>query len=450
MEADFLVLGGGLAGLGLGASLGDRAIVVEREPAPGGLVRTLRRGDYWFDRVIHILYFPDEATRQRVLTLAGAHLAPCTPRAVVDFGDAIAPFPVQTNLWAVPPDVRAACLFDLAAAADPAGGVLEAPRHYREQLQRTFGAALCELFFFPYNEKMWCRPLDELATTGFHWNLARPALDEARRGAAGPHGAPPYNGDGWYPRPPPGAPLRGMEVLTANLAQRVTHMLTTCDVRMVDPARREVTAVHRGRTAVLRWRERCLSSLPLPALIARCADVPGALARAVRRLPSNRVRSVALSVEGPRPAKPGHWRYYPSRDLCFTRLVHMCEFDPLMAPPNGWGMLAEVVERGSEPPVPSRDLVQAVSADVIAAGALPAGCRIIDAHVMDIDPAYVVFTPESAEIVASALRFLRGVGIEPVGRYGRWEYSSMAQVLRDAFALADGLTNASPSRVCAQ
>jgi hypothetical protein len=49
----------------------------------------------------------------------------------------------------------------------------------------------------------------------------------------------------------------------------------------------------------------------------------------------------------------------------------------------------------------------------------------------------VVFEIGVQDLAAEALAYLRTVDVEPLGRYGRWEYSSMAQVMRDGFAVGD-------------
>jgi len=64
-------------------------------------------------------------------------------------------------------------------------------------------------------------------------------------------------------------------------------------------------------------------------------------------------------------------------------------------------------------------------------GALHGG-RVKAAHIIVAEPAYVLFTEESRQITNAAMAFLRAHDIEPMGRYGRWEYSSMAQVIGDA------------------
>jgi protoporphyrinogen oxidase len=313
------------------------------------------------------------------------------------------------------------------------------PADYRALLLRTFGRAMCERFFFPYNEKMWRRPLEGLAPSGFHWNLARPDLDELLRGALGIPSPAAYNATGWYPRPPRGAATRGMEVLTRALARRVTRIHLQHTVECIDLKERMVMASGPDGPVRFRWAHGCVSTLPLPQVIAMCADAPDALRADCGSLRHNRVRSVMLSVEGERPHSPGHWRYYPSRDVRFTRLAFMCEFDPHMAPSHGWSLLAEMPEPAETPRTRDDDLVDVVRRDVHRVGILPVGNHIVDAHVVDADPAYVVFTPRNAGIIAEACAFLRRHGVEPLGRYGRWEYSSMAQVMSDAMRWADAV-----------
>jgi hypothetical protein len=228
-----------------------------------------------------------------------------------------------------------------------------------------------------------------------------------------------------------------MELLTRALVSRVSDIRLGHVVREIDLARRAVKVGGGSRTSTLQWRGACLSTLPLPRTVALCRQAPPDLRRDCAELLYNRVRSVALSIKGPRPKHTGHWRYFADESVCFTRLVYMCEFDPAMAPEDGWALLAEVPERGELPPRPANEVIGAVLSGLARVNALPTGCQVVARHVLDAEPAYVVFTPESAAVVHRAQTFLRDAGIEPLGRYGRWEYSSMAQVMGDAYRWAD-------------
>src|SRR5688500_6897410 len=438
-QSEFLVLGAGVAGLAAAATLGDRAVVFEREDRPGGLVRTECFDGYWFDHVIHLLYFADPEIEARVHALAGEHMRPCPPRGTVHFPDGVVPYPFQSHLAGLPPREVMKCVRDFADAA-LADGSASPTTNYETLLLRTFGKAMCERFFFPYNRKMWKRPLDSLAPSGFQWNMQRPSFDTVIRGALGDTGANAYNARGWYPVPPPDAECRGMEVLSRGLAAHVRQLYLSHRVEGIDLDAREVTVSADGNTVRWRWDERCMSTLPLPASIAMCVNAPEDLRSACARLPYNRVRSVALSIEGPRPETQVHWQYYPDETLSFTRLAYMCAFEPAMAPPSGWGLLVEMTERAEDRPEPADAMVERIRADLQRIGTIPPGCRIIDVNVLDANPAYVVFTPESRDVVEAAKSFLIAGGVDPVGRYARWEYSSMAQAMGDGLRWADGVS----------
>lgn len=312
------------------------------------------------------------------------------------------------------------------------------PANFQEMLLRTFGREMCETFLFPYNRKLWKRPLETLVPAGFTWNITPPDFDKVLRGALrGNDDFQAYNSSGWYPRPPHGSAVRGMEVLSRALARRAADLRLEHVVELIDLDRRLVIARHNDQQRRFRFRRGCLATLPLPRLIAMCQQAPEPLRRATRRLSCNRVLSVMLSVRGPRPSTRGHWRYYSDESVVFTRLIYMHEFDPATAPDDGWGLLVELVEPAERPPVPRDEVFNRVRSDVRKVGALPDGCEIIDTHLMLVDPAYVVFTVDNQATVESANEFLAEGGITTLGRYGRWEYSSMSQVMRDAFCWAD-------------
>lgn len=437
-ETEFLVLGAGAAGLAAAAELGDRAIVVERDPRPGGLVRTECFGGYWFDRVLHLLHFQDPGLQGRVAALLGDDLAPCPPVAWIESAAGTARYPLQLNLGALDEETCIRALTELAAGPSGDDGHGE-EEPYDAFLLRCFGPTLCDLFYFPYNRKLWRRPLDELVPAGQTWNLLRPRLEDALRGALSPNRArEAYNTTAFYPRPPAGAPVRGMEVLTRALAARVPRLHLGTTVTGIDLQGRTVRAMAGGVPVTYRYTGGCLCTLPLPRALAMSTPAPAELVRAAEALPYNGVLSLAFSVRGPRPEGTGHWRYYPDPDLPFTRLVFMTAFDPLAAPADGWGVLAEVPFRaGGAPPCPREALADARRA--LEGLGLLRGCEVVGENVMTADPAYVVFTPGTEAVAERARAHLAGGGVTALGRYGRWEYSSMAGVMADALAWASAV-----------
>lgn len=439
------ILGAGLAGLAAAIEFGDDGVLLERESRPGGLARSVPIdvadvGRFWFDRVLHLLYFPDLKTADRIGLIAGALLAPCRPVAFVETRAGVARYPLQMHLADMPLAVRVRCLMDLAHAIARNDA---APANFEEALNQTFGRELCELFLFPYNRKVWGRPLRSLQGK-IGWTVTRPDVTDVVRGAlfANP-GFSAYNVAGWYPRPPAGAALRGMEVLVREMAAQLSAVWTQHRVERLHPDARLIEVTTPGGPRILRYQI-CISTLPLPALVSRCASMPAELGKAIRRLPRNRVLSIALCIRGPAIPQSGHWRYYGQEELCFTRLVFMNEFDDLAAPPGCWGLLAECPEPAETPLLPSAKMIARVLEDARRAGVVSAQHEVLAAKAWVVDPAYVVFTDETDDVVGAASDWLRERNIHLLGRYGRWEYSSMAQVMRDGFALASRLKRSGP------
>ena len=431
VDCELLVLGGGLAGLAAASSLNRRAVVLERAAQPGGLVRTDRVGDYWLDWSVHLLYFDDPDTEREVRSLLGDVLAPCPPRASVVTRAGEVPYPLQLHLGDLHPEAAAAALLGMAQAAYAPPSP---PRHFGDMLRMSFGEALCELFFFPYNRKLYKRSLETLAPVGFQWNIARPDFAQALRAALVGGASAAYNANGWYPRPNAGAEHRGIEVLSRALAHTVGDLRLEHEVVGIDLSRRRVEVDHRGERQFFRYESACCATLPLDRLVALCADAPADLKDECRRLRQDRVRTVGICLRGERPLRCVHWRYFPDEDLVFHRLVYPHAFDENLVPADGWSILAEITEPAESERAPTDALVARVLRDLRAAAQLPAGTVVVDVHGMELDPGYVAFGLEDQPIVDRARDFLERQGVSTVGRYARWEYSSMAQVMRDGFA----------------
>lgn len=439
-EIDIVVLGAGLCGLAVGSVLGKRALVFEREAQPGGLVQTTCRNGYWFDQVLHLLHFQDKETEKRMRKLMGKILQPCPPVAWVECLQGRARYPFQMHLGGLDHETMIRCVRDFAKVnfSPPAANN---PVSYEDMLRRTFGEAMCEAFFFPYNRKMWKRPLAELAPSGFDWNIARPNFDEILAGAvpsSSSSNVEVYNSNGWYPRPPGNASMRGIGTVSGALAQQVSGLRLQHKVETIDLNAHTVQVRHERGLSEFEFQEACVSTLPLPTAIRLCGrQVPDDIRRDCANLLWNRVYSVQFSIRGKRPQNRGHWHYYVDESLIFTRLIYLHNFDPDHAPQDGWPLMVEVTEPAEYPVAAPEELIRRVQTDLNRIGVLPEGSQIIDEHVLVIDPAYVVFTPESQAVMQRARSFLEEHDVIPLGRYGRWEYSSMSGVLKDGFDWAE-------------
>jgi len=434
-SSDFLILGAGIAGLATASALGDRAIVLEKSDRPGGLVITERFGDYWFDKVLHILYFPDEPTESIIKKLLDGNLAPCKPEAWVDTLSGTARFPIQFHLGALDNETVVSALLEISRLSN--APLPQNERNFRSMLETTFGPTLCREFFFPYNNKLWKRDLSSLATDEFTWNIEPTSLEKALRSVLEPDTVfDGYNSRAYYPRPAAGSKIRGMEVLTHCLAKNVPEIRLNSEIVEIDLDAKTVTAKIGNGIEKYKFTDTLISTIPLPVFLKLCRQTPVSLRKRLKKLTCNRVINIALSIEGERPAGTGYWRYNSLEDIIFNRLIFMHEFDPMLAPPDGWGVMAEIVEPSESPIRDAKMLTDTVIEDIKRTGFLNKNHRIIDSNLLIADPAYVVFSLENRQVLSDARNFLDENGVVMIGRYGRWTYSSMGQVLSESNRIA--------------
>lgn len=427
-QAEVVILGAGVTGMSAASVLGDRAVVLERSDRPGGLVKTECYDGYWFDHVLHLLYTDEPDTEVFIRQLLGDDLGACPPVSWVETSHGTVRFPFQFHLGDIGGQKAVDALLELAELTyrPPA----DRPANFEEMLLRTFGRTMCEIFYFPYNRKAWKRSLKELAPQGFTWNIQPVELRKALSGALTPEKRfAGYNSRGWYPRPPANAKVRGMEVLSRRLAQRVPDLRVGHTVTELDLKEQIVTVECDGGQTYRIHFEKCVSTIPLPKLLGICSQTPMPYRRGAFDLTNNRVLTAAFSIKGPRPENSGHWRYYSSESLSFTRLIYPHQFDPLTAPADGWGLMAEIVEPAELALEPKENIFKRVREDLDRAGAIPPGCEIVDQHMIVVDPAYVVFSLTNQRLVNSIRAFFERRGMVLMGRYGRWSYTSMAQVM---------------------
>jgi protoporphyrinogen oxidase len=432
-QVPYIIIGGGLTGLAAGSCLGKDAIVFEKDNRPGGLVKTHCFDDgYWFDHVLHIFHCNRPDTLNKISNLPGMNLTECPPIAWIETAAGTVRYPFQLNLGGLSLEARKDCLKDFAAAYYQRTETPSAS--YREFLQRCFGEAMCKLFYFPYNEKMWKYPLEQITSTGQTWNLHQPSIDEILQGIFEPnHFRETYNTHAFYPRPAAGAALRGMEVLSAGLSKRVHNLRLSSTVLEIDPDEHTVLVKEGKVVSTVEFEEKCLVTIPLPHIVKMCKGASVSLLRDMEKLVWNKVLSVALSIKGPRPVKPGHWRYYTNPDIPFSRLIFMTEFDPCNAPEDGWGLLVEITVPGNEQQLHFENIKARVLQSLYKLDVLDDKQTVIGTHHWLVDPAYVVFTHETEKIAKDCIDFLTEKNIVPSGRYGNWEYSSMSKNLEDGF-----------------
>jgi UDP-galactopyranose mutase len=183
--------------------------------------------------------------------------------------------------------------------------------------------------------------------------------------------------------------------------------------------------------------ERLVSTIPVPELVRRCTDLPPAIREAAAGLRCVSVYSVNLGVARERVTDM-HWIYFPEPEFPFYRAGFPMNFSPALGPPGCSSLYVEISHQPAEI-IPPAEVLRRVRGGLERAGIFRPDDEVLAADVQDIRYAYVLFDRHRARVLPGILAELESRGIHSIGRYGKWEHTSMEDAIAQGKELAETL-----------
>lgn len=421
-----LVLGGGLAGLSAAhASKTERTVLLEQGARPGGHAVTHRQDGHIFDLTGHWLHLRDPQSLEWIRALDPlVQWEPIARKAELYCDGRHMPYPFQSNLHALSKTKRERCVDSLPSQVPEPSNATD----FDAFIVERFGAGMAELFFRPYNQKLWGCALTELRPDCMSRFLPQPSLPAIRQGALGPpQVAQGYNSSFYYPK------AGGIDHLARALSSRIEasaerRIALEHKVCAIDLQRREVRAqTPQGDT---RWSyDHLISTMPLPELLSCITALPEAIQEAAKKLKWSSWRYLDLGLRAPGP-RDCHWMYVPDPDIAFFRVGCSSHACPAMAPPGEASLCVELSDREGTLQLAS------IEKDLMRVGMLGSPKDIKFVHERRIEYAYVHFDHAYPKVRQEILGWLRAQGVQSIGRYGAWDYGSMEDSLKAGQAAA--------------
>jgi protoporphyrinogen oxidase len=414
-----LVLGAGPTGIGAAwrlRALGSRApewLVLEAADRVGGLARTVvDDAGYRWDLGGHVIY-SHAAEFDRMLEA----VVPSTRRARVERAgfvwhhDRFVPTPFQQHLDLLPAPERARCLEGLAERAPAADASFDS------WILEQFGPGLAEVFFRPFNFKMWATPTTALDRDWVTHRSGSGATNVPTVDGRDPEPAVPSREDVSFPYPEGGT---GEIWSNAARAVGLDRFAFGTTVVAVDAGAR---AVHLASGARITY-DALVSALPLDRLLAMLVD-PGPLRELGTRLVHSSTNLVGLGIEGdvPDALAPMRWLYFPDPAVPFHRVTVLSNYSPGMVPDGAraWSLLCEV----SESPTRPLDAAHIVDDVVDQARRLLrawGGGRIAHVWSKRLEHGYPTPFLGRSDVLPAVHSTLEALGIVSRGRFGGWRY----------------------------
>jgi protoporphyrinogen oxidase len=422
------ILGGGLSGLTLARFLHERGedlVVLEAEPAFGGLCRSRREGGFCFDSGgSHIIFSRDEEVLGFMLSVLGENRAVRKRNTRIFYKDRFVKYPFENGLSELPKEDLYFCLHEyIKTLIASEKGELSPVKTFQDWIYATFGKGIAECYLLPYNRKIWNYPPEQMSAHWVEGRVPRPPVEDIIRSAVGIE-TEGYTHQAVFSYPQEG----GIEALVRAVALPITDRMT-CGFR-VSSIRRcgEGWEISDGIRTIS--ADRLISTIPLQHLIPALEGVPEQVREAVGSLRYNSVCSVFIGVNGKVPDIS--WLYVPDPGIgLLNRVSFPSNYSSWVAPEGCGSVLAEITYNEGDPltrmddteiirhVIQSLETMQLVkNEDVIYTG--------IARHRF----AYVVYDLDYLANIHIVREYCREIGIDLVGRFAQFEYLNMDGCIR--------------------
>lgn len=428
---DLLVLGGGASGLSLALLTG--AQVLESGSEPGGHSLSRCVDGYTFDRGPHIMFSRSPFLLQCMINSLGPNVHKCIRNNKVSIEGRLVKYPIENDLASLPPELTVSAMIDYVNSQIQFSNSEDSSANLAEWFVRTFGQALTDVYFRPYNEKVWKTPLERLSMVWAE-RIPKPPLADVVKSALG------VKTEGYlhqlhYHYPRKGGYSSLMNAWATGLRQSQLRLST--DVTRIDTSSNRV----RVDTNAGQFEARAVAStIPLRNLPMIVDNMPSQVVAAIGRLRTNATIVVTMGFEG---VDHNQWTavYVPDADFLPNRISYPAVFSPENAPANHFSIQSEII-------VPKlMDLAHLSDAEIERhvldglwqRGLIPSEAVHKSTYIDRYELAYVVYTNGYESDLELVMNWARENNVHLHGRFGSHNYLNVDGCLEQSIQLSSSL-----------
>lgn len=417
------ILGGGISGLALQKRLNHDSLILEAENRPGGLCRSFVKEGFGYDIGGHILFSKHGHVNAWVDELLGDNIFKQTRNNQIYYKGRYVKYPFENDLASLPLEDRYECLIGYLRA-QPGN-----PTNLEEWAYCNFGKGISDLYFLPYNRKIWNRDPKEIS---LEWvsRIPKPPLEDVVKSALG------ISTEGYTHQLYFRYPLHGgFEALVHTLVQpdKVRCNSPVSQIRKLGESW-QVEA--NGETHEF---DQLVLSFPIHLALQCFDNVPQEVKDAVHGLRYNSIRICLIGVNN--ESLTGMSAVYvPDVDVLPNRLCFMGYFSPNQVPPGTSSVMCEITTTPGDEvdTMPDDEFVTRVVDDLDRIGILKKD-DVIVTETRRFEFAYPVYDHGYTERIRVFHDYFKSIGVTLLGRFAEFDYINSDECLHRAMKLADEL-----------
>jgi len=420
------ILGGGISGCALARMLaadGHDVTVLEKAERAGGLCKSRSYGDFTFDEAGgHILFSKDKEILQWQLDRCGGE--PGTQKTVrktrIRWHDRWVPYPFENGVGHLTKEANVECMKGYIESYVERRLGKPCPENFGDWIQWRMGDGFARHFMTPYNEKIWERDLNTMASDWVAGRVPEAPIEDILRSSIG------VDTEGYSHQSVFWFPLHGgFEAMVKGAVQDGGFDLR-CDTEVQRVEKNASGFKVNGDDYDL-----VVNTVPLPLIESVIQEIPANIRADIQALKPISLVNVMIGVKLDEPLPDLSWIYLPFKEQGPTnRVTYYSNYSKFNAPKGHGCFLAEVTHRGQQRH-DDKQWLQSVAKGLENAGILRQE-QIVLLEACNNEFAYIDQDLEFAARVARVRQWFDGSGYLTFGRFGRYEYHNSDQCIQRA------------------
>lgn len=407
MRVDNLILGAGIAGLGVSYTLKNKnrdSLILEKTNDYGGLCGSFEIDGFRFDKFVH-LSFTKNIDVNRIFYESCGELITHIPNPYNLYHNIWIKHPAQNNLFPLSEEEKKHIISDFKLRRQVEEN---SPANYEEWLRLQFGDYFAEHFPMPYTRKYWMKEARELRTEWVGERVYQPSVDEVIKGSRSSMTPNTYYAKEMrYPQ------KGGYKALLRSLADSASIRYNS-EVLKINATDKTVL-LSDGNSIQY---DHLLSSLPLPMVIDCMDNVPVSIRTAAEQLEATCGYHISIALKTQR-IPPYLWWYIYDDDIPAARVYSPSLKSKDNAPEGCSSLQMEVYCKKDT--YSESQLVALTVGKLIEKGIIHEE-DILFTHIGFEPYANVIFTEPIYEARKKVRDYLSSLNIVTFGRWGEWDY----------------------------